>query len=77
MLGHDRNDDGGVLGALRLMDRRGIGGHYGVEFGERVEDLPSIKRRDQCSFLIIDPHHRTEITVEDLSIIVVLGALSR
>ena len=55
------------------MDRRRVGGHQGVEFAERIGHLPAVERGDQRPFLVIDPHHRPEIAVEDLPVIVVLG----
>jgi hypothetical protein len=43
VLGHDRDLDGWIFGALALMDGRGIGRHQGVEFAKAVGDRTPIE----------------------------------
>jgi len=43
VLGQDGDDDGGVLGALALVNGRGVGGNQGVELAESVGDGAAVE----------------------------------
>ena len=47
VLGHERDDHAWILGALALVDRRGVGGHQRVQLAEPVRDGAAVEVRQQ------------------------------
>src|SRR5215207_6025187 len=66
-------DDSGVFRALALVDGGSVGRNQGVEFAERIADLPAIERGNKRAFLLVNPHDCPEIAVENVPVVVVHG----
>ena len=71
VLGREGDDNGGIFGALRLVDRRRIGGNQRVEFAERIFDLAPVELDPQVALGLIDAENAPEIAVEHLAVVVV------
>ena len=73
MLRRQRHHDGGIFRPLRLVDRGRVGGDDRVQFPERIAQLASVETGDEGAFLAVDADDATEVAVEDLAVVVVLG----
>ena len=73
MLGRERDDDGGIFRALRLVDRRRIGGNHSVEFAQRIFDLAPVEAGDEEAFNLVDAQHGSKVAIEDIAVIIILG----
>ena len=73
MLGRERDNDGRIFRTLRLMDRRRIGGNHSVEFAKRIFDLAPVEAGDEETFNLVDAQNGSEVAIEDVAIIIVLG----
>src|SRR5439155_22869074 len=72
MLYHQRNNYGGIFGALAFVDCRRIGEHQLVEFAKAVDHLAALEVDGDLTFLHIDARHDAQVAVIDLPVIVVL-----
>ena len=61
-----RYDDGGVLGALRLVDAGGVGELQLIDFAEIVIDQFPIESGAEEALLDIDFLNAPEIAIEDM-----------
>src|SRR5271165_4213768 len=72
VLRHDRDDHGGILRTLALVDGGGIGGDQRVEFAEAVGHRAPIEARRELARLGIDVDDVADIAVVDLLVVVIL-----
>src|SRR4029453_14515508 len=72
VLGHDRDNDGWIFGALALVDRGGIGRNQHVEFTKSVSDGSAVETSDKFSRIRIDVVDVADVAVIDLLVVVVL-----
>jgi len=77
MPGGERDDDGRILRALRLVNRRRIGWNQGVELPERIRDLATVEARHEKGFIVVDARDRSEIAIEHIAIVIILGLHER
>src|SRR6516162_7635631 len=71
MLYRQRNNYGGIFGALAFVDCRCIGEHQFVEFAKAVDHLAPLEVDGDLAFLHIDARHDAQIAVIDLTVVVV------
>jgi hypothetical protein len=71
MLGECRDDNGGIFGALALMNRRRIGRHQRVELAESVGHGPAVEAGGEFARVCIDIYDVADIAVVDLLLVVV------
>ena len=72
MLRQDGNDNGGILRALALVNRRGVCRNQGVEFAETIGDGAPVETRGQLAFIGIDIVDIADVAVIDLLVVIVL-----
>src|SRR5438132_9726173 len=72
VLGHDRDNDGWIFGALALVDRGGISRNQHVEFTKSVGDGSAVETSDKFSRIRIDIVDVADVAVIDLLVVVVL-----
>ena len=73
VLGQDRDDDGGVLGTLRLVDGGGVGEHNLVQLTELIDNLPAVEIDQDLCFTCVDCGDEPDVTVEGVFLVVVLN----
>src|SRR5260370_39383258 len=71
MLRVQRDDDGGILASLRLMDRHCERERKLVQFSEIVNDRPAVKVHDDFALRLVDGGDTTDVAVEDVLVVVV------
>jgi hypothetical protein len=71
MLGECRDDNGGIFGALALMNRRRIGRHQRVELAESVGHGPAVEAGGEFARVCIDIYDVADIAVVDLLLVIV------
>ena len=72
MLGHDRDDDGGKFGALRLVDRGRVGERQLVDIRARIHDEPVVERHRQLALGRGSTRaHDPEFAVRDVPVVIV------
>ena len=72
MLGEDRDDHGGIFGALALVDGGGIGGNQRVELAEAVGHRAPVEAGHEFARLGIDVVDIADVAVVDLLVVVIL-----
>src|SRR5208282_5412270 len=72
VLGHDRDDHGGILRALALVDGGGVGGDQRVEFAEAVGHRAPIEARLEFAHLGIDVVDVADVAAVDFLVVVIL-----
>src|SRR5215467_470070 len=72
VLRHDWDNDGRVIRALALMDRRSISRHQRVQFAKAIGNRMPIKDRGKFPAVRLDPRHVANVAVVDLLIVIVL-----
>ena len=73
MLGQDRDDNGGVLGTLRLVDGGRVGEHNLVQLTELIDDLPAVEIDQDLCFIRVDCSDEPDVAVEGVLLVVVLN----
>ena len=72
VLGQDRNDHGGILRALALVDGGGVGGNQRVKLAEAVGHRAPVEARHEFARLGIDVDDITDVAVVDFLVVVIL-----
>lgn len=54
------------------MDRDRVGRSQGIELTEGIFHLTAVEARDQHSLCLVDPQNRSEIAIEDVTLVIVL-----
>src|SRR4029453_441192 len=71
VLGHDRDNDGWIFGALALVDRGGIGRNQHVKLTKSVGDGSAVETSDKFSRIRIDIVDVADVAVINLLVVVV------
>ena len=71
VLGKDRDDHGGIFGALALVDGSGIGGNQRVKLAEAVRHRAPVEARHQFAHLQIDVVDVANVAVVDFLVVVI------